>query len=64
MGLAGFETGVGPGWDGDRAGLGSATELLHRAHTTAAAVSLDRPDHTDSPTADHQQLPGQAKSPH
>ena len=38
----------------DLAGLRSATELLHRAHTTAVAIFLDGPQCADDPTNEHR----------
>ena len=38
----------------DLAGLRSATELLHRAYTTAVAVFCDGPAHASDPTDDHR----------
>jgi hypothetical protein len=40
----------------DLVGLRSATQLWHRAHTTAAAVFLDGPEYTVDPTEDDHQL--------
>ena len=40
----------------DLAGLHSATDLLHRAHTTAVAIFLDGPAYAEDPAADDHQL--------